>query len=111
MSFGVDNAYWGGLLGLSTFAKDFGEFDPLTGTYIIPTVWQSVGSGTPIAGIALGCLLSAPLSERLGRKKTFIILAVISVIGVLIQATAMTSYWQIIAGRIINSISMGIICK
>lgn len=111
MSFGVDNAYWGGLLGLTTFAKAFGEFDATTGAYIIPTVWQSVGSGTPIAGIALGCLLSAPLSERMGRKKTFIVLSIISMIGILIQATAMNSYWQILVGRIINSVSMGIICK
>lgn len=96
---------------MTKFCEDFGRLDPLTGAYAIPTTWQSVGSGTPTAGVAVGCLLAAPLSKRLGRKPCFIILSCIAVIGILIQATAQYSYWQILAGRIINSLSMGIICK
>ncbi|RDW88146.1 MFS general substrate transporter-27 [Coleophoma cylindrospora] len=111
MSFGIDNAYWGGLLGMTKFCEDFGRLDPVTGTYVIPTTWQSVGSGTPTAGVAIGCLLSAPLSKRLGRKPCFILLACVAIVGILIQATAQHSYWQILVGRIINSLSMGIICN
>lgn len=111
MSFGLDNNYWSGAMALQKFADQFGRMNALTGLYSIPTVWQSVGSGTPLAGVALGCLLAAPLGERFGRKICFRIISAIATVGVLVQATAIGSYWQIIAGRIINSVSMGIICN
>lgn len=125
MNFGLDNAYWGGLLGnsLSTvmeslsdylgmdqFKKDFGRFDELIGEYAIPTTWQSVGSGTPQAGIAIGCLMSASISKHFGRKKCFMVLATIALVGILIQITA-KEFWQLFIGRMVNSVSMGIICR
>lgn len=96
--------------GMGQFKKDFGRIDPATGEYAIPTTWQSVGSGTPSAGIAIGCLLSASISKHLGRKRTFLILAVVALVGILIQVTA-KSFWQLFAGRMVNSLSMGIICS
>lgn len=118
-------------MALQKFADQFGRVNAGSGTYVIPTVWQSVGSGTPLAGVALGCLLAArktsvqdvmpsmffanrllkALGARLGRKVCFRIIAAIATVGVLLQATAINNYWQIIGGRIVNSISMGIICK
>lgn len=95
---------------MKKFAEDFGYYDPSTSSWAIPTTWQSVGSGTPAAGVAIGCLVSQPLSQSFGRKRCFLILSALALVGILVQVTAF-NYWQILVGRIVNSISMGIICK
>jgi MFS transporter, SP family, sugar:H+ symporter len=109
--FGWDNCYWAGFLGMSQFAKDFGVYDAATGTYSIPASWQSAGSGAPTAGVALGCLFSGFVGQRLGRIKTFYLAAAIAIVGILIQVCSFGHFWQLMAGRIINSISMGLVCK
>jgi SP family sugar:H+ symporter-like MFS transporter len=96
---------------MDAFKKDLGAFDETTGTYAVPATWLSTGSGTPQAGLALGCLLAGTIGRRVGRVKSFYLAAAISIVGVLIQATTMRSYWQLMAGRVVNSVSMGIICK
>jgi SP family sugar:H+ symporter-like MFS transporter len=96
---------------MDEFKKDLGVYDPATGTYAVPSTWLSTGSGTPQAGLALGCLIAGTVGRRIGRVKSFYLAAAISVVGVLIQAATMRSYWQLMTGRVVNSVSMGIICK
>lgn len=105
---------------MSQFQKDFGRVDPLTNSYSIPAVWQSVGSGTPTAGIAVGTLIASFLGNRFGRIKALWFAAGLAIVGILIQATAglgltasggEKAYWQLVGGRIVNALSMGVICK
>jgi SP family sugar:H+ symporter-like MFS transporter len=96
---------------MDEFKKDLGVYDEATGDYAVPSSWLSTGSGTPQAGLALGCLIAGTIGRRVGRVKSFYLAAAISIVGVLIQATTMRSYWQLMTGRIVNSVSMGIICK
>ena len=69
------------------------------------------GTGPSDAGLAFGCLVSGFLGGRLRRVRTFQIAAVISLVGVLTQATSFGSYWQVIAGRIIDSTALGAIAN
>ncbi|KAF2766795.1 putative transporter [Teratosphaeria nubilosa] len=96
---------------MSQFQHDFGVFNPTTQTYSIPTTWQSLGTGTPIAGIVLGTFTAGALGNRLGRIRTFWLATGIGLVGILIQATSLHSYWQIMVGRIINGVYMGILCN
>jgi hypothetical protein len=96
---------------MDAFKKDLGAYDQATDTYVVPATWLSTGTGTPQAGLALGCLIAGAVGRRIGRVKSFYLAAAISIVGVLIQATTMQSYWQLMAGRVVNSVSMGIICK
>jgi SP family sugar:H+ symporter-like MFS transporter len=109
--FGWDNCYWAGFLGMSKFAEDFGVLDATTGTYSIPASWQSAGSGAPLAGVALGCLFSGLIGHKYGRIKTFYLAAAIAIVGIMIQVCSFGKFWQLMAGRIINSVSMGLVCK
>ncbi|KAH8678260.1 putative transporter [Xylariales sp. PMI_506] len=109
--FGWDNCYWSGFLGMAQFAKDFGVYDASTDSYSIPASWQSAGSGAPVAGVALGCLFSGILGQRLGRIKTFFLAAAIAIVGIMIQVCSFGHFWQLMAGRIINSVSMGLVCN
>lgn len=111
ISFGMDNNFWSGFLGMTQFKKDFGVWDDTSSEWIIPSTWQSIATGTPTAGLAMGCLVSGFIGRRVGRIRSFFVAGGIAVIGIVIQVASIHSYWQLMAGRIINSISMGIICK
>ena len=93
------------------FKKDLGVYDTATASYIVPSTWLSIGSGTPQAGLAFGCLIAGSIGRAVGRVRCFYLAATIGMVGILIQAATMHSYWQFMAGRVINSVSMGIICK
>lgn len=110
-AFGWDLNYWGGLLGMSQFQKDFGVFNKSTGEWEIPSSWQSAGSGGPTAGMAIGCLVAGLIGNKLGRIRSFYISIAIAIVGVLIQSCSFGNYWQLMVGRIVNAISMGIVCK
>ncbi|RFU25067.1 hypothetical protein B7463_g11270, partial [Scytalidium lignicola] len=94
-------------ISIPQFAKDRGLYDAATDTYYLPSSWLSVGSGTPFAGTIVGTLLAGPLIERIGRKKTVGVIAAIALLGMIIM-NAVQSYWGILGGRIVNSISMGL---
>lgn len=96
---------------MEQFKKDFGVYDTTLGAWSIPSTWQSVATGTPTAGLAMGALVSGLIGNRLGRVKTFFVAAVIGGIGILIQCVSFGNYWQLMVGRIVNSVSLGIVCK
>ncbi|KAL4738267.1 general substrate transporter [Aspergillus similis] len=111
IGFGIDYGYWSGMLDIAQFLRDFGVYNAETDAYSIPSSWQSAGSGAPVAGLAVGSLISGAVGKRLGRIKTFRLSAVISVVGIVIQSTAMHSYWQVMVGRIINTLALGILAN
>lgn len=64
-----------------------------------------------MAGLAFGALLSGFIGNRFGRIRTFQMASCISIVGIVIQSTAMTSYWQVVAGRVVNSAALGTIAN
>lgn len=63
-----------------------------------------------LSGIMLGCMIAPWFNEKYGRRKSFMLLAVLGLIGTLIQAvsTVGRQYWVLIAGKIILNMSVGI---
>ncbi|WYZ43751.1 hypothetical protein EsH8_VII_000187 [Colletotrichum jinshuiense] len=111
LGFGADYGFWSGMLGMKEFKKAFGVFDPETNSWSIPSTWQSVGSAPPTAGLAIGALISGFVGNKYGRLNTFRGSSVVSIIGILIQSATIDSYWQIVAGRIINSLALGVLAN
>ncbi|BDD57002.1 hypothetical protein MAP00_002411 [Monascus purpureus] len=105
-NFGFDLAWWSSCLGLQQFADDYGVSDGPGQKKYIPSNWQSAGTGTPNAGMAIGCIFGGFCCQYLGRKMTIVVLAIVSIVGVVIQC-AVPSYWGVLVGRTINGISMG----
>ncbi|KAK8018673.1 hypothetical protein PG991_007863 [Apiospora marii] len=99
--FGWDNCYWSGFLGMKQFAKDFGVLRRRDGRSLDPRILAIGGQRCPDCGNR----------HRYGRIKTFLLAAAIAVVGILIQVTAIGRFWQLMAGRIVNSISMGLVCN
>lgn len=99
------------MLGLPQFKKDFGVWDDDLDAYTIPSSWQSAGSATPIAGLALGAVAAGLYGKRLGRVKVLKISTVVCLMGIAIQASAITSYWQVTAGRIVTAFALGLLAN
>lgn len=63
-----------------------------------------------MAGIMLGCALATPIGRCGGRRLGIKLMGVIALVGIVVQITASVQgfrYWQLVAGKVINSISMG----
>lgn len=101
LGYGFDNAWWGSALGLSQFAEKYGVYSDKEQDYIIPSALASAGTGTGSAGLILGCLIAPGLCEKLGRKKSLLVLSAILYTGIILESTAVTSFWQLVVGRII----------
>lgn len=108
MGFGFDNGWWAGALGLSEFQRKYGEWDPELGRYAIPADKLSIGTGTGSAGIILGCIIAPIVTSKLGRKKAFAVMSLLMTIGVVLEASAVTSFWQLVVGRIIVYSGIGL---
>lgn len=108
MGFGFDNGWWGGALGLSQFQHKYGSYDNKLGRWALPSEKTSVGTGTGSAGIILGCILAPIITSKFGRKFGFLVLSGLMITGVILEATAITSYWQLVVGRIIVYSGIGL---
>ncbi|OHF03673.1 hypothetical protein CORC01_00992 [Colletotrichum orchidophilum] len=108
MGFGFDNGWWGGALGLSQFQQNYGVYDDELGRYAIPAEKTSVGTGTGSAGIIIGCIMAPLVTSRLGRKKSFFVISALVGTGVVLESSAVTSFWQLVVGRILVYAGMGL---
>ncbi|KAJ3547064.1 hypothetical protein NM208_g1694 [Fusarium decemcellulare] len=108
MNFGYDNNWWSGAINSRAFNDDYGKhLDGPDKPRRLPSDWLSIATGTPIAGWIIGCLVASYLTSGLGRKMTIAIVCLIALVGMILQC-AIDSYWGIMAGRLVNAVSMGI---
>ncbi|KAH8888040.1 general substrate transporter [Thozetella sp. PMI_491] len=106
MVFGYDTAWWSGVLGMPAFTKKFGVYNLTTKTYAISAPLQSSGSGIPTAGRILGSIICPLIADRFGRRITMLVMSIAFIISIIVEVTAQ-SFWQIVIGRFLNYIPMG----
>ncbi|PTB68430.1 general substrate transporter [Trichoderma citrinoviride] len=99
-NFGYDVGNFGGVQGMQSFGKRFGECNE-AGVCKLPPWLSSLMTSLPFLGKALGAIACGPIAERFGRKMCVLVLACLSFIGVLLQTTATTSA-QFTVGRFIS---------
>ncbi|KAL6860807.1 general substrate transporter [Trichoderma novae-zelandiae] len=99
-NFGYDVGNFGGVQGMQSFGKRFGECNE-AGVCKLPPWLSSLMTSLPFLGKALGAMACGPIAERFGRKMCVLVLACLSFVGVLLQTTATTSA-QFTVGRFIS---------
>lgn len=77
-NFGYDVGNFGGVQGMQSFGKRFGQCDPTTGTCKLPPWLSSLMTSLPFLGKALGAIACGPIAERYGRKMCVLVLACLS---------------------------------
>ncbi|RSL59922.1 hypothetical protein CEP54_007014 [Fusarium duplospermum] len=115
MLFGFDTGSFGGILANPGFINQFGKYNAETGKYAFDSAHTSIMSSIPFIGKFLGCLVAGPAIERYGHRMVFVILSVISFIGVILEITAADTgagsgrFAQFLIGRVIVYISVGLV--
>ncbi|KAI0201369.1 general substrate transporter [Astrocystis sublimbata] len=99
-NYGYDVGTFSGVQVHPSFTRSFGECDE-NGVCALPGWLSSVMTATPFLGKALGCIGAGWVAARFGRKATFYLLCIVSIVGVLLQVTSVTSRAQFTLGRII----------
>ncbi|ORY89777.1 general substrate transporter [Leucosporidium creatinivorum] len=113
-SFGFDNGWWGGVLGERAFNQAYGSIETIAAdgsiTRSLSAAETSNGTGLGTAGIMLGCMAAPFINKRWGRKGAMLSIAIIGIIGGLIEmlSTFPHSYYMLVAGKIIINSSVGI---
>nr|WVH01927.1 membrane transporter [Naematelia aurantialba] len=114
-TFGWDNAWWSGIMGNTYFGEHYGELPAVAAdgsTYMtLSATQQSVGTGLGTAGIMVGCMIAGQVAHWGGRKLCFYAVALVSLIGVLVQVTSGIGhgrFYQMAVGKLIVGTSIGI---
>jgi SP family sugar:H+ symporter-like MFS transporter len=79
-----------------------GTVSPVFNEWLIGLIVSLLSVGT-----AIGCLAGAPLADKLGRRKAMFIETIVFDIGVIIQVTSMTAWYQLAIGRLITGLGVG----
>lgn len=107
--FGYNQSGLGPLVTLQSWVEVFPEIDTIN-TEGAAKAKNSTGSGAVIASFQLGALIGAlsctALGDRLGRRKTIFLGAVLTIIGQLLQTSAY-GLPQFVVGRIILGLGVG----
>lgn len=77
-NFGYDVGNFGGVQGMQSFGKRFGECNATTGVCKLPPWLSSLMTSLPFLGKALGAIACGPIAERFGRKTCVLVLACLS---------------------------------
>lgn len=106
-NFGFDTSLFSSVQGMPSFAKEFGEYNEATKKYALPSYLSSVMNSTPFVGKLIGTLCTGPLMKRFGRKPAVFLVAVVSIIGVILQITSHSAA-QYTVGRILCYLGTGV---
>ncbi|EKJ77446.1 hypothetical protein FPSE_02319 [Fusarium pseudograminearum CS3096] len=115
MLFGFDTGSFGGILANPGFINQFGSYHAETDKYAFTSSDTSIISSIPFIGKFLGCLFAGPAIEKFGHRIVFILLSIISFIGVILEITAADTgygtgrFAQFLVGRVVVYISVGLV--
>ncbi|KAK7731298.1 hexose transporter hxt5 [Botryosphaeria dothidea] len=100
--FGYESGQISGIMAMSDFISRFadsnGNFSPARNGTIV---------GLLCIGTLLGCLISAPLADKIGRKLSISFWAFFYIIGVIIEITSDQVWAQFAVGRLIGGFGIG----
>ncbi|KAH7035807.1 general substrate transporter [Microdochium trichocladiopsis] len=105
-NFGFDQQGFSASQAMDSFAKQFGDYDPVKKTWALSAVWLSWFNGINYAGQAVGVVLGSWVSNRYGRRMCMFTMSLWAVVCAIIIITSRTRE-QILVARILNYIYIG----
>ncbi|KAG5362796.1 Low-affinity glucose transporter HXT3 [Yarrowia sp. B02] len=104
--FGYDTGTIAGFINMEPFLESFGEQDE-TGAFFLSRMRAGLIVGLFSIGASIGTLLGGYLADKIGRKKGIVYVAMIYIVGMLVQITAFTAWYQVAIGRVIGGVGIG----
>ncbi|GKT89185.1 sugar transporter [Colletotrichum tofieldiae] len=105
-NYGFDNAGYSTTQAMDAFQRQFGEQNPTTGKWKLPTGWLALFNSLNYIGFAAGVIIGSLVSARWGRRWCMFVMSAWAVIPATIAITSSTRE-QIMAARILNYIYVG----
>lgn len=104
--FGYDTGTISGFINMEPFLENFGEQDE-AGIFFLSRMRAGLIVGLFSIGAFVGTLLGGYLADKAGRKKGIVYVTMVYIVGMLVQITAFTAWYQIAVGRIIGGLGIG----
>jgi len=106
--FGYDTGQISGFLEMDDFLKRFGDTtDPDTGAPAFSKVRSGTIVGLLSIGTLIGAIVGAPIADAFGRKLAIVFWNIIFCVGVVIQMTTLTTWYQVALGRWVAGLGVG----
>ncbi|KXH25970.1 sugar transporter [Colletotrichum nymphaeae SA-01] len=105
-NYGFDNAGYSTTQAMDAFQRQFGDQNPTTGKWKLPTGWLALFNSLNYIGFAAGVIIGSLVSARWGRRWCMFGMSAWAVIPATIAITSSTRE-QIMAARILNYIYVG----
>ncbi|KAL3254268.1 hypothetical protein ABHI18_009030 [Aspergillus niger] len=106
MCYGYDTVASSATLAMPAFQITFGAVEYSTGSYYIPSLWNSLWTAFSNLGQAIGSFAMGFLVKRVGQRYALVFYCFISAAGVAVQYTA-TTRWALLIGKIVVGFSVG----
>lgn len=100
-NYGFDNAGYSTTQAMDAFQRQFGDQNPTTGKWKLPTGWLALFNSLNYIGFAAGVIIGSLVSARWGRRWCMFGMSAWAVIPATIAITSSTRE-QIMAARILN---------
>ncbi|UZJ55264.1 hypothetical protein CBS101457_004584 [Exobasidium rhododendri] len=109
--FGYDTGQISGIQQMPDFINRFGTVHTTNADGTVTTAFDEWLIGLIVSllsvGTAVGCLVGAPLADKLGRRKAMFYETIVFSIGVIIQVTSFHAWYQLAIGRIVTGLGVG----
>ncbi|KAK5171500.1 hexose transporter hxt5 [Saxophila tyrrhenica] len=107
--FGYDTGQISGFLEMDDFLQRFGNTTGANGGPAFTNVRSGTIVGLLSIGTLLGALIAAPVADAFGRKVAILVGNFIFCVGVIVQITTDTTWYQIALGRWVAGLGVGIL--
>ncbi|RFN43345.1 sugar transporter [Fusarium flagelliforme] len=105
-NYGFDIAAFNNMQAMPAFNKQFGDFNPKTHRYELPTSYLSLFNSLQFIGYLIGIVGGSWISKKYGRRVCIITMSLLSLIWTTISITS-KNRWQIMVGRTASYIFTG----
>lgn len=103
--FGYSTGQISGFTTMDDFLMRFGQHN--AGGYYFSNVRQGLIVGLLSIGTMIGALAASPLADRFGRKPSITFWCIIHIVGIIVQITTDTAWYQVAVGRLVAGLGVG----
>lgn len=103
--FGYDTGTISGFVNMSDYKQRFGVYED--GEYSLSTIRTGVIVAIFNVGCAVGGIFLSKIADLHGRRIGLMISMVIYIIGIIVQISSSTKWYQIVVGRVITGLAVG----
>lgn len=105
--FGYDTGQISGFLEMDDFLYRFGDTTDADGNPAFTKVRSGTIVGLLSIGTLIGAIVGAPIADAFGRKLAIVFWNIIFCVGVVVQMTTLTTWYQIALGRWVAGLGVG----